>query len=253
MSYFPGVKDFGLEVSKGTVFKTTGLLQEGRNTNIGTSTTPQDIWVQGGIWVPPTTARVHDLVSTSANDTASAGTGAQQVTVYGLDSGFNQISEGVNLNGTTPASTSGSYTFIQRIDVNTVGSDGHNDGIITATAQTDNTISATIAANYNTTQLAIYQVPTGYTAYIYSVVAGMQNATANNTADLVLLKQAAGGNFYKPISLIPLENAGSSTVEIKYASPLILQAQEIIKAQCTKVSANSTEVHASLNIFLIQN
>ena len=37
------------------------------------------------LWVPPTQARVHSIVSTSINDTNTAGTYARTIRVYGFD------------------------------------------------------------------------------------------------------------------------------------------------------------------------
>jgi hypothetical protein len=106
----------------------------------------EDIWVGAGSfatpsdWTAPTAARQHVLVSTSASDTA-AGAGARTVVVTGLDSDFDMQSETVTMAGLSDATTVNQYTRINYMSVITAGADAVNDGWITATANTDNTIT----------------------------------------------------------------------------------------------------------------
>ena len=124
-----------------------------------------DIWdgadgtTSTDVWVPPTIARVHDIASGSANDT-SAGTGARTVEIFGLQTwGSVETSEIITMNGTTNVATSNSYVIIHRMKVLTWGSGGVNAGIITATAQTDSTVTSAILTGNNQTQMCIYGVP----------------------------------------------------------------------------------------------
>lgn len=97
MSYIPA-SDFALEVGKGNVAGVTTEHKFGRNPNIGTATDPEDVWDAGGLWIPPTEARVHDIASSSANDAGSVvsngtATGGSRTTL--VDSGANFIGDGV--------------------------------------------------------------------------------------------------------------------------------------------------------------
>lgn len=131
----------------------------GRNADVD-SAAAEDIWDGGGIHVPPTAARLHDIVSTDAADDA-AGTGARTVEIQGLDSDYKVQSETVTMDGTTDVETANSYVRIFRMKVVTAGSGGVNAGTITATAQIDSTVSAQIAIGNNQTLMAIYTVPVG--------------------------------------------------------------------------------------------
>ena len=104
----------------------------GRNSEIDTNTDPEDVWMQGGVFVPPTQARVHDIAG-GVNDDAG-GTGALTVTVSGLDGDGLEVSETVTMDGTTNVATSNSYTHINRMVVTSAGSNGTNVAAITATA-----------------------------------------------------------------------------------------------------------------------
>lgn len=119
-------------------------IASGINTDVDAGT--ETIFPGGGLWLPPTAARVHAIVSTSTDDDGSpAGTGARTVRVTGFTAAGVTSSETVTMDGTTPVNTSGSYLHITEIQVLTVGSGGTNAGIITATAASDSTISAAMS------------------------------------------------------------------------------------------------------------
>lgn len=132
------------------------------------SGTPTDIWsgadgVTGpAIWLPPTAARVHQLASTSANDT-DGGTGARTVRVYYIDAwtgGFYSVDR--TLNGLSNVALP-SCVLIYRIKCLTWGTGGVNAGVITATAEApDSRVTAAITTGQNQTQMDIYGVPEGY-------------------------------------------------------------------------------------------
>ena len=77
----------------------------------------------------PTTAAVAAVSSTSADDT-SAGTGAQTVTVMGLDENYLEVSETVSMNGLTPVNTTQTFIRVNSAYVATAGSGGTNAGEI---------------------------------------------------------------------------------------------------------------------------
>lgn len=112
--------------------------------------------------------------STSTSD-ASAGTGAQTVTLNGLNTSFASVSETVTMNGTTAVNTVGTtYAFIENMVVATVGTTGGNVGtieIFTATAG-GGSIWGSIAPQDNQTFWAHHYVPSGVTCYILTMSAG---------------------------------------------------------------------------------
>lgn len=69
------------------------------------------------------------IASSAAADT-SAGDGARQITISGLDANWNKISELVSLSGNTPVVTIQEFLRINLIQVEEVGSDGRNRGDI---------------------------------------------------------------------------------------------------------------------------
>jgi len=176
-----------LDVASGRAPSLSVIHKFGRNSDVDTGTLPEDIWSQGGVWVPPTTARIHDIVSTDAAD-AAAGTGARTILVFGLNASFAEQSETVTMNGVTPVATANAYTRIYRMYLLTAGSSHINAGVITATAQTDATVTAAIELAEGQTQMAIFTVPAGKTAYMTQYHASIirQGATAGAMADVYL-------------------------------------------------------------------
>ena len=114
------------------------------------------------IWVAPTEARIHNIVSSSTSDDGDpVGVGARTVRIWGLTSWTTkEVSEDVILNGTTDVPTVNAYVIINRIRVLIKGATGINVGTISATAITDATISAKIRPSIGETLSTIYGFPT---------------------------------------------------------------------------------------------
>ncbi len=171
----------------------------GRSNNVDAG--PTDIWDMANtvqdqaIWVAPTQARIHDIVSASASDDGDpAGVGARTLRVFGLtDWDTAEVSEDITLNGTTNVPTVNAYVIIHRMRVLTKGATSVNVGNITATAQTDGTITAEIYAGQGQTQMAIYGIPSTQAAYMTSFWAGLNKATAGDV-DIYLRENPEPGD-----------------------------------------------------------
>lgn len=203
-------------------------------------------------WVPPTTARTHDIVSTDANDDGSpAGTGAHTVEVQGLDTNWNPQTETVTLNGTTNVATANTYLRIFRMKVMACGSGGGNAGIITATAQTDATVTAAIQAGNNQTLMAIYTVPNNMTAYITSYYASfIGNTPATTTGNVRLLvadTQATGAPFQlKHIQGI----VGGDRIAHEFRPYFKVSEKHDIKLNMSDCSADNSVLDGGFDIIL---
>jgi len=120
------VTNFMLEVVKGNVPGHSAINKFGQNPAV--ATTGEDVWSGGGTYAfYPTTAQNMEILSDSANDTA-AGTGARTVQVFGLDENWEEATETVILNGTTPVALTNTYIRMFRAVVLTAGSVETNDG-----------------------------------------------------------------------------------------------------------------------------
>ena len=97
----PSVKetlDYFFEVGRGNVPGHSFINQSGENPDIDTASGFEDVWDGGGTYVAPTTARLHDIASTSANDAGTVvssgiATGGTTVTIIDLAATF--VTDGV--------------------------------------------------------------------------------------------------------------------------------------------------------------
>jgi len=125
----------------------------------------QTIWNDGGQYVHPSAAVQVSCVSTSASDTMA-------ILVSGLDANYETIAEIVQLNGTTPVTTTNSF---YRINSATILS-GSNVGDITVSESS--TIYAHIEATLGTTQACVYTVPADHSLYIFRI--SLTSGTVNS-------------------------------------------------------------------------
>jgi hypothetical protein len=187
---------FPLQVAAGNIPGYYSVAKYGQSTNVDDNIST-DIWDRANptnnqpIWVAPTQARIHNIASTSTSDIATTGVGARTIRIYGLTSwSTKEVSEDISLNGTTNVPTVNSYVIIHRIKVLTKGVTNVNVGTITATAQTDNTVTAQINPSQGQTQMAIYGWPSTQTCFITQIYAGIRRtglATQESQADITIL------------------------------------------------------------------
>ena len=254
MSYFPPL-DMMLEFAAGRVPNTSTVSKFGRNGDVDTAN-DEDCWTQGGTWVAPTTARTHQIVSTDTNDTNSSGTGARTVLIQGLDASWAAQQETITMNGTTNVPTGSTYLRIFRMIVVTAGSGQTNAGVITATADTDATVTAAIAATEGQTLMAIYTVPAGKKAFITCYYAAMnkQGATAGAMADVALFVRADSDTATpawsnKHVMAVAID--GSSYFHHCFRPYFgTVAAKSDIKIIIRDVSKNNTDVSAGFDIIL---
>ena len=104
----PVTEDINLAIAQGDRSDLSQVNKFGRSTNVDNGVTT-DIWDRANatdnqaIWLPPTVARIHDIVSTDAGDDGSpVGAGARTLLVCGLTSySAKEVSETIIMNGTT--------------------------------------------------------------------------------------------------------------------------------------------------------
>jgi hypothetical protein len=235
-------------ISRGVVAAHTLVHKFGRNTDVDT-TASEDVWEAPTVlWVPPTTARLHDLVSTDANDTA-AGSGARTIRVFGLDAAGVLLEETVILNGVTPVATANTYTMIYRMLVLTGGTGGENAGTITATAQTDGTITAQINATVSQTNMAIYQIPASTVGYLVSWYFGILGGTNADVDFALMQKSPAADSVWLPVQIHGAQASGTSHVSHDIEYPIAFAAQTLLKVRATTTASNQ-DVMAGFDLVL---
>jgi len=327
-------RDFFLGVKEGKYPGYSAIEKFGHNGDIDTGTTPEDVWDGGGLWVPPTAARTHDIVSTVAadvgvvrasgtatggstttlvdsgatftlsvsagdvviNDTtvehsvvvsvtdttltteptrhsgvlASSGdsyrvvdatsTGASIVHIKsGLDSDFTPQQEFIVMNGTTDVPTVNTYYRIDRMHLDAAASgSASNVGTITATAQTDATVTCQIDPAEGQTLMAIYTIPKGVTAYLYRLWGslGRKGSSADALVDCQLWvtpharSGKSGGRVAYPLNM----NArGNSFMEQAFKTAPKFEHETDLVVRCIYTSDSNIKISAGFDLILVDD
>jgi len=213
--------DFFLEVSKGNIAGHSAVNKFGHNEAVPTP--GADIWAGGGTYTfYPTTGQAMQVSSTSPLDTLT-GTGARTLIVYGLNSSWHEVSETVNLNGTTPAILNNTYIRMYRAVVLYVGTSESNVGGISVEEQGGaGSTGAFIEAGDGQTQQAIYTIPKGKTGYFIKGYVALANANKNGEDGTFQWKARLNNGFTGAWAVkgeMTLVNIGSSHWAYEYGVP----------------------------------
>lgn len=247
------VSDFALEVVRGNVTGIGGVNKFGTNLAVGTSF--EDIWIQGGTWTKLPAATTLDVSSSNANDTV-AGSGAQTLTIEGLDANYDELSETVDMNGQTPVVTTGVFLFVNRTYVSRGGSGFANEGDIyvadDSTAHTSgvpNTaaaIQSKVVATQGQSQQAIYTLPAGKTGYITNawIIAG-----ASKIVDYELHKI----DHQAQTNRIIIEGEETNTAFNHVYNPYEPVLEKNTLAFEAKITSGTAEISAGFDLYLVDN
>lgn len=191
MSYF-GIKDLMLEIPAGSITNYSSVNKFGRNTG-STQDTKVDLWSGGGTYPFPATAditHIREAVDTVADRGAI-------IEVQGLNTDWGLTIQTVTLNAsnsTTPVALTTALRRVFRMSVQSnvvLGSD------IEIRNVGGGTTYGRIVAGVNQTQMAIYTVPSGYTAYVVSYFGSVAKTTAQGPTSCTFgLYAADRGNSY---------------------------------------------------------
>jgi hypothetical protein len=238
-----------IETARGQISNLSGVEKFGRNADIDTGGF-EDVWDGGATWVAPTQPRVHNVASSSAND-ASAGTGARTVQLYGLDADGLLANEIVSLSGTANVATAGTYSMVHRMIIRSAGTIAANEGTVTATAQTDATVTAQIEPTQNQTLMAIYQIPSDKSGYITSWYGSMQRSVTTGAANMRLLVKPPN-EVFQVKRIFGLVGTGNGSFKHGFDFALPVSASSIIKVDCD-VSASNTDAAGGFSVLLEDN
>jgi hypothetical protein len=244
---------YELQVSKGQVAGASSLYKFGYNPDI--NGTEETIWSQGGDVVWPAAAFTAFISSSSTADTI-AGTGAQTVTVQGLDENYATQSVTVDMNGQTQVQVgdASGWIRINRAFVATAGSGGTAAGTvyIAATGVSSGVPTGTIYASItdgNQTQMAVYTVPASHTLYLDDLIFTAAISQANNYATVKLNNRDFGSNVFRTKFINVLQ---SNELVIDFEFPLAISEKTDI--ECRAVTSNTNnQIGASFQGVLLTN
>jgi hypothetical protein len=242
-----------LEIGRGRLTGIAKNNKSGRNGDIDTATVPEWVWENGGVYTgfPDGNAETLRIVSTDAND-AAAGTGAQTVTVVGLDENWLIQSETLTLNGTTPATGTLLFRRVHTASVQTSGSTNtaYNIGTITVSHSTTTAnVFLTIQPGRNQSNAAVYTVPDGKIGIKVNLRVEVDRGNSSTISGFVYVREfGKSPRLRRPFTA----SNTSGFYEEPYAG-LTYPAKTDIGIVVTACSANNTAVQASFDIILIDD
>ena len=237
-----------INIALGNVNGLSFLVVSGRNPDIDTGSTPEDIWLGGGEYggFDVTSAETLDVVSTSALDTGG-GTGAQTLEIFGLDSGYNEITEIINLSGTTTVTTTNSFLRVNRAIVNTAGSTSVNQGQINISQSVSTTIMGVVGSLIGNTLQALYTVPLGKTLYLKNVSLTLNDRNATN-ADTLLQVRPFGKSWLSSAPFGISQTGGQVITPLTYS--VKIEERSDIRFRVDNTSSNNTDITSILEFLL---
>lgn len=233
--------DFYSAGSVGAVPGATFVGGLGNNPSIDTGTVPEDIWSGGGQFPWITTAAALEAVSTSAND-AAAGTGLRTMTITGLDSSFNPITEVVTLNGTTPVALANQFFRINEMRIKTAGSGRVNAGDINVRDVSGGTIRAIISTGFGLSRSSSYTPAAGYTLLITNYIFCINRPSTQRDATLVARFRDTAGGFSFNASEVSVDGNPFQRMQMP---PVPVPEKTDFIFRCTYASANGTDITAA--------
>lgn len=245
VTFHPAVRgDFAVECSLGNVADYQAVSKFGQTIDADLDV-DTDVWdgadgsTSTDIWVQPTVARIHALVSSDAAD-AAAGTGMRTVEVFGLQTWDSvETSEIVTLNGTTPVNTAVSYVIIHRMLGRTFGSGFENAGIVKATAATDATITALILIGNKQTRMAIFGIGSGKRFTTTKLGTSLVTPAAAAAQGCLLVRERADQPDSAFLTKKIWTFSQASRFDSKQESPIVVEGPAILKLQVISDTVNT--------------
>lgn len=211
----------------------------------------EDTWPIGGIYPWQSSAVAHEVVSTSANDTAG-GTGAQSVVIDQLDDNYAVISsQTVATNGTTPVPVPINGKRTNGFRVGAAGSGGTNDGDITLRVVAGAVPQSRIPAGVGISRQAVYTVRAGHTLFVTSLVTGInRNTGVGRFASWATMFRTSAG-----VTRLPLELPISDGPPYRHEGfmPIPVAEKTDFTMRWTSVSTDNTDLTAGFEAVLKDN
>tara|TARA_R110000787_G_scaffold57219_1_gene130885 strand:+ start:814 stop:2160 length:1347 start_codon:yes stop_codon:yes gene_type:complete len=239
-----------LAIARGHTAGYTAIYKFGYNPDV--NGTEETVQAEGGNYVWLDNAVTVFASSSSANDTGG-GTGANTITIQGLDEDYNEIEESITLNGQTQVATQLSYLRVYRSFVTLAGSSGTSGGTVYlgssgATAGVPNTVYASLGLG-NQTQIAAYTVPAGYTLYLDDINFTAGISQAGKVATCSFLSRDQGSNVFRTRFINVLQ---SNQLITKFEYPIPYAEKTDLECRVVTDSTNNA-IGASFQGVLIKN
>lgn len=224
-----------INIAAGQVTGMSSIFKHGYNPTF-VNGTEESFW--GGSvtypWSAWDTPGTLSIVSSSGSDTGS-------VTITGLDSNFDVVTETVSMSGLTPVVTTNTFARINSMYYNTSGSPNAGD----VTASRGATVVGYITAGFGTAQMAQYTVPAGYTAY---VMQGTANIGKGNDGTGYFKYRLYGHGFQYAFVFLMYQ----SSFQYQFTVPLALPEKTDLDVALLASNSN-TAASCAYDLILVEN
>ena len=247
-----------LRIARGDMLGHSVVHKFGHNEAVGTS---YEAIAAGGIWrtLQPASATTLRVKAGNTNDT-NGGSGAWEIELQGISATGALITETVTLAGTS-ASTATTQTFIRLIrffvtksgTYGTQSAGSHADAIVieNGAGGTDWGTIPLSGLAHGQSQVALYTVPLGYTAYLQNVQIQMEG---NKPVDFLFIKRENildASAPYSPMRVF-MELTG---MEVPSSIPLNtpIKFDELTDFGAMAKASTTAEVSVDMEIILVEN
>jgi hypothetical protein len=252
-------EEFLTEAALGNVPGYSIVNKNGRNPN-GTNGTEETVSLLGEMQLPSSASTMRISAGGNANDTA-AGSGAREVTIYGLDSSGELAEEAIATNGASASSaTTTSFLRVFRARVTKSGTyvatgtstSGSNQGAVVIEDSSGTNDYIQIDQFEGSSQFGGYTVPTDKTGYL---IGGSVDIDASKSADVILYLRGGITTTTAPVeSRIVIEHLDgvSGKVPFSAAAPIDLGSGSDFWVTFIP-TANGTECAVDFQLLLVDN
>ncbi len=236
--------DFILEVLAGNIPGYTLINVLGNNDALS-GAPAKTLWDDDSDYITPLVAAATTIESSDNVADLLAGTGLQKAEVFYLDSNFEEQSEVIDMNGSTPVPLSENAIAVNSILATQVGSGGFNVGQIKV--EIGGNPAAFIRALENRSDGGVYTVPSGF-----SVIGNAPSyaASASTEADaFIKFRNGETGIFFRRKLLSVFENSLVANI-----LPVIkLEEKSVIVLQGIKLSGLTPKLSGLVQLLKINN
>jgi len=222
-----GKAPWEFKVTVGYSGRFSTILRFGHNDQI-TQAGFEDIWNVGGSLQYLTDAENINLISTSADDTA-LGTGAQSVTLVGVDFEYKRLVETVALNGIVAAPTINKFLRVETMRIDDVGTGLINAGEIDAIASLSATIQCRIEADLGASSGTFVTVPDGF----FGIATAIRSSTEGSDPAVIDFQTRQEGKGFIVGYRTSLTAGGTTELDfMRFQAPVLIPPPYRYQSPC---------------------
>lgn len=249
---------FDLAVARNQVPGVEEFFKFGLNSEIDTTTDPEDVWEGGGLYtgqpVHSDAAETIEIFSSDATDNL-AGVGAHTLRVSGLDENWDYAEEDFSMDaadGTIPTTSVSLWRRVFRVVILTAGTSGGNAGVITVrhTTTTANVFSA-VPIQSNQSRIAAYTVPLGKTLYLNRIMVAMGRLSGALASATYSFRAREEGQVYQTKKVNVITTAFADITDS--AEFFVFPEKTDLLFRVENVSDNDVSVSAEVSGYLIDD